>query len=211
MQQNVAAMFMCDAAKMISVYAYTQRMAARAYPNDVEAAADIASECFDIFVRNHIDDLGDYHAWIGRSVSGLKKNRDRELRRRTSLDDGEMVFDRLANLSPQQEPSYDAKVLRRLSCRLNERERWAFDIIADGGNIKDIIDEMYVGPREALALYHQMKLKMASDATITQSKWRELVGTALAQAGEAGTDTTTKIGVAEGEHAVPKGCAQKTV
>jgi hypothetical protein len=32
-----------------------------------------------------------------------------------------------------------------------------------------------------------------------------------AQAGEAGTDTTTKIGVAEGEHAVPQGCAQKPV
>lgn len=149
--------------KLIKIYAYVQRMAARAYPNDVESAAEIADDCFDRFVRLHHEksEMVNYHAWVGRSISGLKKNLERRRRRELSLDDDEMVFDRLANLSPQQEPHFDAQVVRKIAEHLPELEKWAFDIVADGGSVKDVMDEMNVGPREALALLHQVRIKIA--------------------------------------------------
>jgi hypothetical protein len=150
----------------IRVYSYTQKMAARAYPYDPEAAADLASDCFDIYVRRHAGEgIVNYQPWIGRSIAGLKKSRERSLRRAMSVDDENLPIDTLANLSPQQEPFYDAQVVRKLSSKLPERERWVFEIIADGGNVKDVMEELHVGPREALALLHQVRIKLVDYST----------------------------------------------
>jgi hypothetical protein len=156
--------------KLIKVYAYIQRMAARAYPNDIQAAAEIADDCLDRFMRLHHTkaDMVNYHAWIGRSISGLKKNLERARRHELSLDDDELIFDKLANLAPQQEIYCDAQTLKKLADRLPERERWAFEILADGGTVKDVMDEMHVGPREALALLHQVRIKLTDYSTPTR-------------------------------------------
>lgn len=75
--------------------------------------------------------------------------------------------------------NWDAQILRHHSQRLPEREQWAFDILADGGNVKDVMDEMHVGPREALALMHQVRTKLCDYAIIPESKWNEIISAAL--------------------------------
>lgn len=173
---------MHDNDQWLKVYAYVQRMAARAYRNDVEAAADIASECFDIFIRLHRDNPGNYHAWIGRTISCLKKTKERERRREMSLDDDAMVFDRVMGTThPQQDICWDAAILRHHSDKLPEQERWAFEILADGGTVKDVIEEMCVGPREALALLHQVRIKLRDHAHICESRWSEIIADVWAQ------------------------------
>lgn len=150
------------------VYAYTQKMAARACRNDPDAAGEIAADCFDRFLRLHGDtEMKDYEAWIGRSINGLKKNMERQKARSVDITDEDLGLERMYNIAPQQMINYDARLFASLADQLGEREQLAFSIIVDGGTVKDLCADMHIGPREAIALLTQIRIKMAQFTTPT--------------------------------------------
>jgi hypothetical protein len=153
---------MSNPQQWLKVYNYSHIVAARLLPADPTAAADIASECFDIFMRLHSETglSGDYRKWVGKTIGCLRKRLLKERARRLSAEDEEMFFTLSLRALPTQEAWCDAESVRKFAECLPAREAWAFEIIADGGTVKDLMDEMHIGPREALARLHQMRLRL---------------------------------------------------
>lgn len=144
-----------DPAYWIEVHDYVGKMARRAFPYNSDAADDIASDCFARFLKIYGNKrLTDYQAWVGRSIAGLRKNHIREREGRISLydPDGVEMMDRMRASSANQESVFEARAWLDEIERLPSRERRAFRILADCGDIRDIMAEMHVGPTEALYL-----------------------------------------------------------
>lgn len=144
-----------NALHWIEVWEYCLKMARRTFPFDPDAADDAATDCFDRFVRIYGQTgLKNYQPWVGRSIACLKKNVLRERARfwiAANEEEGE-VIERLRPVAPTQEARIDAKRWLQRIDQLDGAERSAFAILAEGGNVKDVMDEHNLGPREALNL-----------------------------------------------------------
>lgn len=131
-------------------------------PYDHDGSEEIASDCFDRFVRIYgVTGLGKWQQWVGRSIAGLKKNYLREQWvYRQQKDETEDPMERPIPVRALQDDAFDFKRCLEWIEELDDPERSAFKIIADGGNVKHIMEELRIGPKEALAVIAEGRRKL---------------------------------------------------
>lgn len=137
-------------------------MAARALRGDPDGADEIASDCFDRYIRIYGEcGVENYKAWVGRSIAGLRKNYVwRQWKDRVTLDETHQPMERIRPAQIDQETLFDIQRWKEKIEGLDERARDAFLIIADGGTVKDIMDELGIGPSEALAIVQDARQQL---------------------------------------------------
>jgi hypothetical protein len=150
----------------LDVYEYCRETANRAFPCDQEAADEIASDCFDRYMRIYGNcGMRNYRAWVGRSIAGLRKNYlKQQWRYRWIEDETDDPLERIRPVQPDQETLVDIKRWKERIELLEDRQREAFLIIADGGNVKDVMEELGIGPKEALAIIAEARRQLKDAA-----------------------------------------------
>lgn len=169
MKPNGGALFVFSPAHWLEVYNYTYAYARQLIPGDIDGAEDIASDCFERFVRIYGStglSESKWRNWVTRSLAGLKKTYLREqwgfrIVRQDETDD---PLERVRPVAANQEELYDVARWKEKIEALEGRHRDAFRIIADGGNVKDVMEEFGIGPREALAIIHDARRQLRAAA-----------------------------------------------
>lgn len=158
----------------LDVYEYCYETASRAFPCDQDAAEEIASDCFDRYMRIYADvGLENYKAWVGRSIAGLRKNYlKQQWRYRWIEDETDDPLERIRPVQPDQETLVDIKRWKERIDQLEDRYRDAFLVIADGGNLKDVMEELGIGPREALIVITEARRQLLSADAAPSSNGR---------------------------------------